>query len=196
MSDFIRAQNNIGEFLKRYADSIRQMVTDPSAFYLHQADKGGFIEATVFALMNIVLQKLFYSLIMVPFTFGLSMVFLIPSIMYQWLLIVFIAVILFGMIRFFNGRGDFEAVYRSSAYASTATLLMLIPIPLLNILLFAAGTAYLLYFALREVHGLNHQQTVIALVVPVLLILLLGVIMTFMILFIIIRGLITLMTMI
>lgn len=190
MSEFTRAQDNVSEFFRQYADSIRDMVKDPSAFFVHQSEKSGYLEPTVFALINILIFKLFYALLMAPFTLGLSLFLLIPSVMYQLCLLGLTSVILFGMIRFFNGRSDFEGVYRSVAYASTASLLLLLPVPFFNLLLSAAGLAYFLYFALRDAHGLNQQQAIITLITPLVFMMLLGMVSTLLALFFLINSII------
>jgi hypothetical protein len=94
------------------------------------------------------------------------------------------------LIRFFIEKSDFESVYRSVAYASTASLLLLLPVPFFNIMLSAAGMAYFLYFALRDAHGLNQQQAVITLITPLVFIMLLGMVSTVIALFFLINSVI------
>jgi len=188
MPDRARAKDTTGEFMKRYADSVRQMVKNPSAFFAHRSQQRGYLEPTVYALMNILILKLFYALMLAPFTLGLSLILLIPMILYQLCMLGLTSVILFGIIRFFNDQNDFEGVYRSTAYAGTSSLLLLIPVPFFNMLLSAGGMAYLLYHALREAHGLNSQQAFITLTVPILLVLLLGMISTVVVLFLLFHA--------
>lgn len=183
-----KAKDNIGEFMQRYADSVRQMVKDPSAFFNHQSQQRGYLEPTVYALINILILKLFYALLLAPFTLGLTLILLIPMVMYQLCMLGLTSVILFGIIRFFNDNNSFEGVYRSTAYAGTSSLLLLIPVPFFNMLLSAGGMAYFLYHALREAHGLNSQQAFITLSVPVLLLLLLGMISTIVVLFLLFHA--------
>jgi len=188
MAELNNTKNNFGEFVRRYVDSVRRILSDPSAFFIHKADQSGYMEPTVFALISIMLPKLFYALLFAPFTFGLSLIIMVPAVVYQLGILVIASVILFGLIRLFKGRGDFEAAYRSMAYASTASLMWFAPVPFINLLMFAGLFGYLLYYALRETHGLNQQQTMIVLTVPLLFIFLIGAVFTLIATFLAAKG--------
>lgn len=194
MPSFSKSKDHVGEFVRRYVDSIRLVFSDPKSFFLHKSEQTGYLEPTLFSVINIVLTKLFYGLLMAPFTLGLSLVFLIPSILYQLCLLVIVSVILFGIIRFFNGKGEFESVYRSVAYSSTAMLLLMIPVPFISSLLFIGGMGYLLNHALCEAHGLNQQQACIALIAPLVLLLLINFVSTLIMVAVIIQSIFYILT--
>lgn len=183
------AKTNIGKFIRRYVDYVRLVFTDPSGFFLRKSEESGYLEPTVFALMSILLPKLFYALLLAPLTLGLSLVLVLPSVIYNLGMILIASILLFGLVRVFGGRGDFETAYRGVAYAGAANLVLVVPVPVINFLLFTGLFGLLLYFALREMHGLDNRRALIALSVPVLFTLFVGMIRTLMFIFFLIKGL-------
>ncbi|MBN2329021.1 MAG: YIP1 family protein [Candidatus Omnitrophica bacterium] len=188
MNEYSTFQKRVVEFIHRYIDEVRLLATAPNKFYHERRDDSGFLEPTLFAGVSILLPILFYCLLTAPFTLGLSLLFVLPSMIYGVMFLFISAIILHGLVRIVGGQDKFETTYRSIAYASAASYSWLIPLPFVNLLLFAALFCTLLYFALREAHELNPQQTSILLIAPAFIILLSGAILTMTSIWMIFKG--------
>ena len=188
MSDLHTLQKSFGELIQRYVDYVRSIFSEPRAFFLRQSEAKGYLEPTVFALISIALPKLFYALLFAPPSLGFSLIMFVPSVIYKLGVLLIVSILLFGLIRLAHGKGDFESVYRSVSYASASSLVFFFPVPILNLFLFAGLFSFLLYFALRETHGLAQRPAVLILLVPLFFILVVGMIRTVILLLFLIKG--------
>ncbi len=188
MNDYSPFQKRFVDFVHRYIDEVKKLVSAPNLFFREHRDDSGFLEPTLFAGVSLLLPILFYALLTAPFTLGISLLFVLPSMLYGIALLFISAIILHGLVRLFGGQDKFEVTYRCVAYASVSSYSWLIPFPFINLILFATFFCTLLYFALREVHELNPQQASILLIAPAFLILLSGSILTMVTIWMIIRG--------
>lgn len=188
MNEYAPFQKRLVDFIHRYIDEVKQLASSLPAFFRERRDDSGFLEPTLFAGVSILLPILFYGFLTAPITLGVSLLFILPSLLYGVGLLFVSAIILHGLVRLLGGHDKFEVTYRSVAYASVASYCWLIPIPFVNLILFAALFCTILYFAIREVHELSPQQTSILLIAPAFLILLTGSILTIITLWMIVRG--------
>lgn len=181
-------QKQMVEFIHRYIEEVRNLAVSPPKFFHAHRDDSGFLEPTLFAGVSILLPILFYGLLTAPLTLGVSLIFVLPAMLYGVSFLFVSAIILHGMVRLLGGQDRFEVTYRIVAYASAASFVWLLPVPFVNLLLFMAIFCALLYYALREIHELNAQQAYILLIAPAFLILLSGSILTISSIWALIRG--------
>ena len=188
MNDLLTFQKRLVDFIHRYIDEVRRLASSPQRFFHQHRDDGGFLEPTLFAGVSILLPVLFYGLLTAPITLGLSLLFVMPTLLYGVALLFVSAVILHLMIRLFGGRDRFEITFRCIAYSSAASFCWLIPLPFVNLILFTGVFCVLLYFALREVHELDPQHSSMLLIAPGFLILFSGAILTMVAMWVSVRG--------
>ncbi|HQH72659.1 MAG TPA: YIP1 family protein [bacterium] len=189
MNDIVLFQKRAVDFIQLYVDEIRGLVLSPAEFFHNGQDDTGFLEPTLFAAVNILIPKLFYALLFAPLTLGISLLFVLPAVVYGIATLFVSAIILHGLVRLFGGGEDFETTYRCVAYSSVAFYAWLIPLPFVNLILFTALYCALLYIALRETHGLPPQHLALLLLLPAFLMLLSGAVLTVVTLWIVSRGL-------
>jgi hypothetical protein len=188
MNDYPTFQKRLVDFIHRYIEEIKVIVTTPNDFFRKNRDEYGFLEPTLFAGVNILIPVLFYGLLIAPFTLGLSLIFVLPSMVYGVALLFLSTVILHGLIRLLGGNEKFEVTFRCVAYSSVAAYTWLVPLPFVNLLMFGAAFCTLLYFALCESHELTPQQASLLLIAPGFLILFSGAILTIVTLWMVFKG--------
>ncbi len=188
MSDLLQIRDSFYTFIQRYVDEVHDIITNPRDFFIRDAERSGFLEPATFAAFNLLIPKLFYALLLAPLTLGLSLLTILPSILYGTCLLFVAAIVLYIILRYMGGAQDFETIYRNVAYSSVAYYAWLLPIPFLNLLLFTLGFCTLLFFAIREVHGLDTQRTLIVLSAPAFLILLTGAILSIITIWVMVSG--------
>jgi len=188
MNEHPSVQQYVIGFIERYVDDLRRLVIHPYNFFKAQRGASGFLEPTLFAAASILIPALFYALWLAPFTLGLSLIFVIPGVFYGICTLLISTIVLYGIVRCCGGEGDFESVYRSVAYSGAAFYLWLIPIPFVNLLLFAAAFCALLYLSLREMQGLTPRKAALILLFPAFLILPQGVILSYAAFWLVFRG--------
>jgi hypothetical protein len=144
-------------------DSYRSMVTSlvrsPASFFREMPMEGGFLNPTLFLLINLVicgflstiLNASMWPLFRVP-VLGTIGVYLTSAILY---LLTY---------RLFGGKGSFEATFRISAYSSVVFLVMWISV--LNIFAFGYG-CYLLVLGTERVHQVDRSISVASVLLSV-----------------------------
>ncbi len=178
MSDLSQFKQGFSTFIQRYVDEIYEIVTSPKQFFLNDLERHGYTEPMTFAAFNILIPHLFYALLLAPLTLGLSLLTVLPSMLYGVCSLFVAAIIIYGLLRYAESKRDFEVTFRHIAYSSVAYYTLLVPIPFVNLLLFTASFCFVLYFALREVHDLDRQKASLLLIVPAFFILMAGAILT------------------
>lgn len=188
MNDLIKAQKGVIDFIQHYVEEVRNVVTGPTAFFIRMKEESGFLEPTIFAAITILIPKLFYALLIAPITLGLSLIFVVPAVVYGICTLFVASIVLHGLVRLTGGGEYFEGTYRCVAYSSVAFYIWLIPFPFINLLLFTAVFCYLLFVAIREIHELNAQQAMLVLIFPGFIILLAGAILSIMAIWLMVAG--------
>ena len=188
MNEFEQFQKRAAHFIQQYVEEIRRLVLSPAEFFHRGLEDNRFLEPTLFAAVNILIPKLFYALLFAPLTLGVSLLFVLPAAVYGIATLFVSAIILHGLVRLAGGAEGFECTYRGVAYSSVAFYAWLIPLPFVNLILFTTLFCVLLYYALREAHGLPPQHLILLLLLPALLMLLSGAVLTLVTLWIITRG--------
>jgi hypothetical protein len=184
---------NILEFGRKYRNCIHSIVVTPRKFFRQQRDETDFWEPTLFATINILIPNMFFALIFAPITLGLSLFLAIPAMLYSVIILMLAAVMLHGLIRIIGATHPFVVTYRCVAYASVSFYVWLIPIPFLNLLAFVIVLCGLLYFAFTSVHELDPQKALLVVFLPGIILLVIGILKTFLNFYIFIRGVIRLM---
>jgi|GEM_PF-2585039 hypothetical protein len=187
MKDLSILQKNVANFVRRYAEIVHGILTDPVLFFQNQGGKTDLAEPTIFAFINILFPKLFYALLFAPITLGLSFLALTISFFINICLFIGVTGLIYAFTVFFGRREDFLVTYRCTAYASVAFLAWLIPIPFANLVIFSSVFCILLFFAINENQQLNETPAVVFLFVLNFLIVIGGVIITFTTIWLLIR---------
>lgn len=188
MNDYDSILRNFQDFIQHYMDQAQMLVREPRHFFRMQRESKDYWEPMMFAGVNVLLPKLIFALMIAPFTFLLSLVCLIPLVIYAACLLVLVTVILHGLVRVVGSTASFNATFRCVAYASIAYYTWLIPIPFFNLLLFTGYFCSLLYIAFLEVHRLDSQKAISIVVLPGLIIMVLGTLATLLTLWVMLRG--------
>lgn len=179
MNDISLYQKHFSEFLRRYVENIRKLLTNPGNFFRQQIDENGLLEPTIFIAFTILIPHLFYAFLLAPFTLGLSVFVFIPAVFTNVAWFFLLAIILYGIVFCVESRGDFDVIYRSTAYSGVAYYFWLFPLPFINLLLFTVSFCILLFIAIRETHELSSGKTLLILLFPAFLILFTGGILTY-----------------
>lgn len=188
MNNFTKLQKRCVEFVQRYIDEVKFIVTSPAEFFRKNREESGFLEPTIFAGISILIPQLLYGLLFAPITLGVSMFFIIPTVIYGTASFMVAAIVLHGLIQICDGEGSFEITYRGVAYSSVACYAWLAPIPFVNVLLFTAAFCALLYISLREAHAMTSQRSMMVLIGPAFLLLVSGFVLTLITLWLVLHG--------
>lgn len=178
MNDFDEIRAQLSRFLEAYIEQARGLVTHPSAFFREERRRSGFLDSTLFAAVSLLIPKLLFGLILAPISLGLSLLWVIPSLVHGMLFILVSAILLYAIIRLFGKEASFEPVYNAAAYCCVANYLMIIPVPFLNLMLFLAAYSLLLYIGLRELFDLTPRQSAVIVLIPAMLHFMAGALLT------------------
>src|SRR5690606_9302175 len=148
----------------------------------------GYQEPTIFAVVNILLPKFFFALMIAPVTLGFSLLFFIPTVIYGVSMLLLSTVVLHLLNHIAGAKGGIEVTYRCVAYASIAFYTWLVPVPFFNLLLFTAAFCFLLFYAFVEINRLEPQKSLIIVSSTGLFILIFGSLLTIVTIWMLVRG--------
>lgn len=158
--------NSMFDFFKRYANHTRDTVIRPEEAFRRLKESADLWDPTLFMLVNLLVPKVIFAIILLPFTLGLSFLGLIPSMLFGVLFIAASTLILYGVLHASGYEDRLQVSYQILASASVANYIGLIPIPGLNSLLFCLGFSILIYFGLRETCGIQSKQAIWVAAIP------------------------------
>lgn len=169
-----------GEFVQRYVETVRGVLTDSKNFYANMRLEGGLQAPVVFALVGMAIAALASSLYS---AFGPSVgSYGFPSGGGGGFLSILIASLVFGVLGLFIGSGifhlmlsllgaarqPFEATLRVVAYTAGSTALIGL-IPVCGGFIGAIYAIYLDIIGLADVHGCDTGKAAIAVLTPAVL---------------------------
>ena len=160
MNEITQFRIHLTEFIQRYVDDLQKIIVKPEAFFREQLDRTGMLEPALFASVSLLLPQLFYALLLAPLTFGFSFLMLGPYVFYGVSALFIASIFLYAVYRCCGGRRDFELTFRCAAYSCAAFYAWLIPVPIVNLILFTLAFSILIYFASMEAHLIPRRRAI------------------------------------
>lgn len=160
MTEDTQAKTGVADFLRNQFEQARSVLISPRETFRAQRALSGYWEPTAFAALCILVPRSVYALFWAPFTLGVSIIWLVPSVFYGLAFLYMLSAALYGLVRCYKRILTFDSVFRCVAYSWIAYFLLLVPLPLLNHVLIGAAFGFYLQFALQEVHGLKQKQAI------------------------------------
>lgn len=178
-----------------YIETVKSVLFHPKQFFDEMPVTGGYKEPLKFALISITISFLigiFLTLIasitgiMLPSVPNSPIAIrgfmsIVISLIFLPFALAFFSVGLFGaaafnyiLLRFFGGRGDYEATFRVSSYIF-GLISLFVWIPLVNFLVSIYGF-YLEIIGFSKIHQISKLRVLFVLLVPVILVIIFAII--------------------
>jgi len=158
---------NSKDFLKSFIGVMKTVLVKPNDFYQHMPTTGGFSPPFVFLVVCLGVSGILAAIIA-----GVD-VFLFLKLLIFGAIFSFIGAGILHLIaqQFFEGKGAYEGVYRTVAYAGVVNLLTWIPV-----VGFLAGLygLYLQIVGLEKVHKITAGQAVVTVLIAFAIYLIMG----------------------